>query len=373
MEVLAQVLFLMFFMNCWNFNKAYTPSGYLGCYIDKIDRILSHRMPNSALNSGDQCKKQCKTSGYRYAGTEYTVECFCGNVIKEYPKGSECTAKCPGNKDEMCGGTWHISLYDTQENDESEDSESLEVYVPSGYLGCYIDKVERILSHRMPNFANNTGDQCKQRCEAAGYRYAGTEYTDQCFCGNNITDYPKGSECTAKCPGNKDEMCGGTWHISLYDTQENDESEDSESLEVYVPSGYLGCYIDKVERILSHRMPNSANNNGDQCKQKCEAAGYRYAGTEYTVECFCGNDIKKYPNGSECNAKCPGNKDEICGGTWHISLYDTQENESEDSDSQESDLNYCEKYDACPPKWKCRNRKRGFLCRAPSSEVKISK
>ncbi|XP_060567244.1 uncharacterized protein LOC132726017 [Ruditapes philippinarum] len=214
MEVSVQFIFLMFFMNSWNFNKAYVPSGYLGCYIDKIARILSHRMPNSAHNSGDQCKKQCKAAGYRYAGTEFTYECFCGNFIKEYPKGSKCTAKCPGNKNEVCGGTWHISLYDTKVDDSG-------VYVPSGYLGCYIDKTVRILSHRMPKFANNNGDLCKQRCKAAGYRYAGTEYTVECFCGNNIKDYPKGSGCTAKCPGNKKEVCGGTWHISLYDTQEN--------------------------------------------------------------------------------------------------------------------------------------------------------
>ena len=54
----------------------------------------------------------------------------------------------------------------------------------------------------------------------------------------------------------------------------------------YVPSGYLGCYVDKSERILSDRMPNSASNTGDECKQKCKAAGYRYAGTEVRFVLF---------------------------------------------------------------------------------------
>ena len=45
---------------------------------------------------------------------QYGVECFCSNTLREYPmKEDECNKPCPGNKKQMCGGTWRISVYKT--------------------------------------------------------------------------------------------------------------------------------------------------------------------------------------------------------------------------------------------------------------------
>ena len=50
--------------------------------------------------------------------------------------------------------------------------------------------------------------------------------------------------------------------------------------------------------------------------------GFRYSGTQYTHECFCDNDYGKYGGASNCNANCPGNGAQKCGGTWAVSVYE---------------------------------------------------
>lgn len=54
-------------------------------------------------------------------------------------------------------------------------------------------------------------------------------------------------------------------------------------------------------------------------------AGYQYAGTQYSSECWCGNSYGLYgvkPT-NECNMPCAGNEGEMCGGANRNSVYTT--------------------------------------------------
>ncbi|XP_053398399.1 uncharacterized protein LOC128546069 [Mercenaria mercenaria] len=86
--------------------------------------------------------------------------------------------------------------------------------------------------------------------------------------------------------------------------------------------GYLGCFEDSGYRLLNESLRSSFSNTGEECKQRCERAGFRYAGTEYRIECYCGNSFSHKTEVSGCNMSCPGNSMEYCGGGWRISLYD---------------------------------------------------
>jgi hypothetical protein len=56
---------------------------------------------------------------------------------------------------------------------------------------------------------------------------------------------------------------------------------------VAYPSGYMGCWTDQPTRIMSGRVSDSNSNTGAECKRRCKAAGYRYAGTEvWLFSCF---------------------------------------------------------------------------------------
>jgi hypothetical protein len=51
--------------------------------------------------------------------------------------------------------------------------------------GCYIDSVQaRILTARADVNGPMTIEACQTACETAGYKLAGLEYAQECYCGN---------------------------------------------------------------------------------------------------------------------------------------------------------------------------------------------
>lgn len=90
----------------------------------------------------------------------------------------------------------------------------------------------------------------------------------------------------------------------------------------------LGCFKDdKALRILSsYYHIFKGNNTPERCAFLCLQSGFPYAGTEYSVECFCGTEepsqTKRLPD-SSCNMKCSGNPRQTCGGYLTINVYST--------------------------------------------------
>merc|ERR1712176_493558 len=86
----------------------------------------------------------------------------------------------------------------------------------SNYIGCFIDNEDRDLPD------NGEGDQhgiesCRERCSSEGYKYAGLQYYDECFCGNSYGTYGETAEsdCNKSCRVG-DGICGGSWRNSVY-------------------------------------------------------------------------------------------------------------------------------------------------------------
>ncbi|KAK0609405.1 hypothetical protein B0T14DRAFT_387181, partial [Immersiella caudata] len=58
---------------------------------------------------------------------------------------------------------------------------------------------------------------CAVLCE--GWRYFGVENGNECFCGNELdhTTLTAEDECSTPCTGDSDEVCGGHWHIGVWE------------------------------------------------------------------------------------------------------------------------------------------------------------
>lgn len=88
----------------------------------------------------------------------------------------------------------------------------------------------------------------------------------------------------------------------------------------------LGCFKDdKTLRALSgYYHVFKENNTPERCAYMCLQSGFPYAGTEYSMECFCGMEeplqTKRLPD-SSCNMKCSGNPKQTCGGYLTINIY----------------------------------------------------
>lgn len=106
------------------------------------------------------------------------------------------------------------------------------------------------------------------------------------------------------CNGNSTELCGGPNRLNMYTTKQA------------APVGWnaLGCYTDNVNtRTLTTRVFPAGDLTTESCVASCKGAGYYYAGTEYSGECYCGNTFANgggpAPDGNAgCNMACNGNK-----------------------------------------------------------------
>uniref|UniRef100_A0A1B6CJW1 protein xylosyltransferase n=1 Tax=Clastoptera arizonana TaxID=38151 RepID=A0A1B6CJW1_9HEMI len=90
-------------------------------------------------------------------------------------------------------------------------------------LGCYKDeKAFRLLSGYYTNLkSNNSPQNCINLCLQSGFPFAGVQYRNECFCGNDepiSTARLPDSSCNMKCPANPKEACGGYYTINIYHT-----------------------------------------------------------------------------------------------------------------------------------------------------------
>ncbi|KAG9030245.1 hypothetical protein FRB95_004181 [Tulasnella sp. JGI-2019a] len=90
------------------------------------------------------------------------------------------------------------------------------------YVGCYTDSGSaRTLNGYSVTTESMTNPLCKSTCLAQGYLYAGTEYSDECYCGNTLTAGTLDSvdsDCNGPCAGDNTTKCGGTYRLSVYKT-----------------------------------------------------------------------------------------------------------------------------------------------------------
>ena len=86
------------------------------------------------------------------------------------------------------------------------------------------------------------------------------------------------------------------------------------------------CYLDNSSRLLPHRT-DYADNTPQKCISECRKKGFIYAGVEYGVNCFCGNQMppdSALLEASECDYRCDGDHSQICGGrNWEMNVYST--------------------------------------------------
>lgn len=90
--------------------------GYIGCFSASL--ISDYKFQMQLLTPSvtpDNCIAQCKTAMFSYAALGQGQRCYCGvgYESKKYADECNCRKKCKGNKKNRCGGSHHVSLYNT--------------------------------------------------------------------------------------------------------------------------------------------------------------------------------------------------------------------------------------------------------------------
>ncbi|CAM9620770.1 unnamed protein product [Ectocarpus sp. 6 AP-2014] len=271
---------------------------YIGCYVVPADN------PDITVLGGVQddmtpevCKALCP--GYRYYSVSYSDQCHCSDTIEnilDLNLEGTCDMTCAGDASQICGGYYSNNIY---ENDvDAEDDPA--------YLGCYSDPADNRVFVREASSDDMTSEVCASLC--VGSSFYGTQYSQECWCGDINAQYSANGEgeCDMTCSGDSDEICGGSYSMDVY-------AQD--------PS-YLGCFSDPADGRIFEREASSDDMTAEACATLC--ADSAYYGTQYSQECWCGDNADYDANGfGVCDMSCSGNSDEICGGSYAMSVYQT--------------------------------------------------
>jgi hypothetical protein len=220
----------------------------------------------------------------------------------------------------------------------SSSTVSTAASLPSGfsYAGCFIDSSSaRALPVQIGTSTTQTPQQCAMSCQTKGYKYSGTEYANECWCGNSApTNQATESQCNMACKGDSTQKCGAGSRLSVV-------SDDSWKQTFFAtqnsgPWNLLGCYTDSTaKRSLPSSVSLAAYGGGANatianCMSACKARGFSYCGAEYYSECYGSNTAPatSMASGSDplsagCNYPCKGNSSESCGGSSRIIVYST--------------------------------------------------
>ncbi|KAF9881256.1 wsc domain containing protein [Colletotrichum karsti] len=191
-----------------------------GCWTEGNGvRALSQKSYSSHDNMTlEYCAAFC--SDYKYFGTEYSGECYCGNFLASSSAAaplSDCNMACSGNQFEYCGGGSRLTLYSNNlKLVDPTQPPTAGVYT---FLGCRTEPAQggRALGLKSTASDKMSNDVCADFC--SGYTYFGTEYSGECYCGNTLPDtslVAPNSDCNMVCSGNSTQFCGSGNRLSVY-------------------------------------------------------------------------------------------------------------------------------------------------------------
>ncbi|KAI1810076.1 heme peroxidase [Poronia punctata] len=309
-----------------------TPYLRIGCYKELSTRALT----GGTFPSDDMTLELCATScdGFTYFATEYGRECYCGNFIDSRSNktaDTECNMPCGGEETEYCGASNRLEMYRLINPPTSTSTTPTPTVTPthkptvSSYAleGCWTEgKGVRALDSKATAGNNITLESCADFCKE--YHYFGTEFGRECHCGDALaasSNQTELAECNVPCAGDVSEYCGAADRLDIY--YSNTTAGPSQPLVVGNYSWY-GCQTEgDGVRALAGKSRVVDDMTLDVCAAFCD--GFTYFGTEYGVECYCGN---KFGNGSvaattgDCNTACAGDATQLCGAGNRLSVYE---------------------------------------------------
>ncbi|WVQ80186.1 hypothetical protein IAT38_002291 [Cryptococcus sp. DSM 104549] len=298
---------------------------YQGCLTSGgVEALTAQYQVHAGLTS-EGCTSWCQESGFTYATLDSHDRCSCDNTIRNsitVASAKSCASACESGSTGACNGAglelWKAAPSTTNSPPTRARHVARAAVTTGTYLGCYKDSgSSRTLSGSHTSTSSNTPSSCASYCSGLGYKYGGTEYGAECWCGNSLdtSRLDTDSRCSMACSGDKSKTCGGDTRIAVYCLS---------GCTAASAGTYQGCYKDGgSSRTLSGTHTTSSSNTPASCSTYCSGLGYKYSGTEYSNECWCGNslDSTKLDTDAKCSMTCTGDSSLKCGGDTRLSVY----------------------------------------------------
>lgn len=125
-----------------------------------------------------------------------------------------------GNSSEICGGSGALLVYQSLPPPPAPPPDLVN-NITYTEAGCYAEPADGSRALDGPVIANAkmTADACAYICGLSNYLFYGLEYSDECWCGDNVSPNASAvstSECSMPCAGDSSETCGGPLLLNLY-------------------------------------------------------------------------------------------------------------------------------------------------------------
>ncbi|KAJ7244340.1 glyoxal oxidase N-terminus-domain-containing protein [Mycena rebaudengoi] len=302
----------------------------------------------------ERCISFCDSKNFILAGLEFAQECYCDNFLQHGAATaplSDCNMACKGNAAETCGAGNRLNVF-TSGKPPPPPPTIPDTIGKWTSLSCYSDNVNgvRSLPVGMPVAGPFSLEGCTAACFAAGYPYSGSEFAAECYCGTAINPgaAPTAkSDCNMLCAGNSLELCGGPNRLTMYNYTGSDRptgpvgggggggggggSSVFPTTNLPTPWSYVGCFVDNAHGriLLNQQVPENTKLTIESCVGLCRANNFTIAAAEFSVQCFCGNQLIAGATAapeSDCNMGCGGNTTEACGAGNRMSVYSTTKN-----------------------------------------------
>ena len=206
---------------------------YLGCADEPSNgrALTSSEYVNTTHMTIANCMAYCTSLNLPLAGLEYSNQCFCGSVLTDSTilAASVCNATqkmiCSGNVSEYCGASDLLTIWNNTAwvNPIPTIGQSTILNGSAIYAGCYSEATGiRALSKAATSGSNSsimTNELCGEFCMGLGYSMFGTEYSQQCYCGNSLESGSVAeplTDCDMQCTGASTELCGAGNRLSVW-------------------------------------------------------------------------------------------------------------------------------------------------------------
>ncbi|KAI1789216.1 WSC-domain-containing protein [Ganoderma leucocontextum] len=196
-------------------------------------------------------------------------------------------------------------------------------------IGCIAEGMNgRALTGASTTNPNMTPASCAAFCEEEGFALAGVEYSDECYCDDELRNDASNAtvlwnECNNRCAGNTNEICGGPMRLTLLVTS-NPPPPPSDTI---LPAGWssVGCVSDSSARALTGFSLANDQMTHEACISTCATQGFSMAGIEFGRECYCGHSFQNGAGDAldpaSCNVVCAGDDLSTCGGSWALTAF----------------------------------------------------
>jgi len=336
---------------------------YLGSASDATNnRALSGSSWADDSMTVEVCQQYCTSKSFPLAGVEYGRECYCDTVLNPNSTLSASfstiynSMTCAGNGTEFCGGPSRLLLYKNLQFSPPYPARIGDTLGAAKYLGCANDSAQgRALAAKSKTSTNMTIATCSTFC--SGYALFGVEYGSECYCDNKLaaTSTLGQTGCKMVCGGNSTQICGGASMLGLFNntgtaavtpttTPSTSPSATASPTGPSTPIAnvstagsftYVGCANENNAnpgRALNGSNYANSTVTNDQCTAFCASQNFKYAGTEYGQECYCGNSLElgSSLNAAGCSSKCVGTLSpsslfaqysSVCGGGSLLSVW----------------------------------------------------